>query len=196
MRKLGKLSVLIALLAAMAILQFTPAQGDIPSIPARSLVIYVIGWPFGFQMGSVKGTPSGNNEVEIVKTYNQQALLDLTVAAIAIILSYHVISNRIFESRFRLSILNILAMTTGLACVVTYFTWNHDVYIWNCRVLLSPPRHFMEFPTSKRPIWQNAIAAMFIFLATSFITQITIEKLAHSHPKNLGDHGRYPTDFA
>jgi len=186
MRQIANISVLSLLLLAMAAIQFTSAQPFRRPIAPNSLGICLLGWPVGYHLSFARGTPTGGVEYQNGKLYHRQAILDASIALALLFLSYLAITRGIIKSRFKITILKLLAITTGIGFVITYFTWNHDIFLWNCRITLGSPDSPLVIGTLKRPLWQNGIAGMFILLSTSVLAHFVMEKFTRSHSPTSG----------
>lgn len=186
MRIFANFTMLIVLLLAMAAIQFRSVRPIRPPIAPNSLRICLIGWPVGYHLSFAKGTPTGGIEYQNRTFYHWQAILDGSIALAMLMLSYLAIARGIIQTRFKISILQLLSVTTGIGFAITYFTWNHDIFIWNCRVNLGSPDNPLVIGTLNRPYWQNAIVAMFIMLSTSALAHFVFGKIARVTASNGG----------
>ena len=186
MRKVANAIVILILLLAMAAIQFSSAIPVRAPIAPNSIGICLLGWPVGYHLSFVKGTPGGGVEYQHNKLYYRQAILDASIAVTLLILSCIGITHGIINSQFKITILKLLAATAGISVAITYFTWNHNIFLWNCRVELGSPDNALVIGTLKRPFWQNSIAAVFIFLASSTVAYTIFHRLTRTPMQNGG----------
>ena len=186
MRKIANITVLLLLLLAMTAIQFTSAQPVRRPIPPNSLGICLLGWPVGYHLSFAKGTATGGVEFENNKLYYRQAILDALISLVLFFLAYVAITNGIIASQFKFTILELLAATAGIGIAITYFTWNHDIFLWNCRITLGSPDNPLVIRTMQRPFWQNAIVAIFIFLSSSTVAHLLLTNLRKRKISNGG----------
>ena len=131
-----------------------------------------------------KGTPAGDEHLKS-RQYAWQTLLNSFVALSLLVATHFAIARGLIQPQFKISILKIMAITAGVAFAIAYFAWDHDILIWNCRVMTGPDKYEVV-PTSERPVWQKGIAGMFIIVSTACMVHASLAWLTRVNPQSGG----------
>ncbi|QDV14287.1 hypothetical protein CA51_41840 [Rosistilla oblonga] len=143
----------------------------VPQLRSTNRDMSLFGWPFfgGLMHADFYNNEFGcifcDNKPEYVYGIEEAQYIDLIVGLVAGSLSLHGLVNFVIPRFPRFDIVDLFGMTGSIALVCLWFVLDPPVYIGNAQRLFTPDQT-VHLCQTDRPLWQNMLASVYIFLSS------------------------------